>query len=324
MSGTVVVTSRSFSSGGVDLVARLEAAGLTVIRASTTHEPEAICPVLRDAVAWIAGTAPVTARHLEAAPALRVVARYGTGVDAVDLAAAARAGVVVTNTPGANSEAVAEHAIALLFAVLRGVSAGDRRVRRGDWSVLRGRQLAGSVAGVVGFGRIGRGVARRLLALGCEVLVHDPYVPDDDVLATGAKPAPLDQLCAAAQVVSLHAPGGRTVVDDSWLSRSPAGQVLVNTARADLVDEDAVARAVRDGRLAGFAADTLAAEAGADHVSPLLADDLADHVVVTPHLGAQTREAVDTMGALAVADVLAVLAGREPAHPVTPPPGART
>ena len=112
MSGTVVVTSRSFSSGGVDLVARLESEGLTVVRGSTTHEPEAIGPVLRDAVAWIAGTAPVTARHLEAAPALRVVARYGTGVDAVDLSAAARAGVVVTNTPGANSAAVAEHAIA--------------------------------------------------------------------------------------------------------------------------------------------------------------------------------------------------------------------
>jgi D-3-phosphoglycerate dehydrogenase len=323
VSGTVVVTSRSFSSGSVDLVGRLETSGLTVVRASTTHELASIGPVLRDAVAWIAGTAPVTARHLEAAPALRVVARYGTGVDAVDLSAAARAGVVVTNTPGANSEAVAEHAIALLFAVLRGVPAGDRRVRQDDWSVSRGRQLAGSVAGVVGCGRIGRGVARRLLALGCEVLVHDPYVPDDDVLATGAKPAPLQQMSAAAGVISLHAPGGRTVVDGSWLSRCPADQVLVNTARADLVDEVAVAGALRDGRLGGFAADTLATEAGADHTSPLLADDLADRVVVTPHLGAQTREAVDTMGSLAVDDVLAVLAGRPPAHPVTPSRGAR-
>jgi D-3-phosphoglycerate dehydrogenase len=324
VTGTVLVTSRSFSSGGLDLVARLEGAGLRVARGSTTHDLGELRPVLRDAVAWIAGTAPVTTLHLEAAPALRVVARYGTGVDAVDLDAAARAGVVVTNTPGANSEAVAEHAVALMFAVLRGVPAGDRRVRRDDWSVSRGRQLAGSVAGVVGFGRIGRGVVHRLLALGCEVLVHDPYVAEDDVLALGAKPVPLEQVCRAAQVVSLHAPGGSAVVDAAWLSRCPAEQVVVNTARADLVDEPALARALREGRMAGFAADTLATEGGSGQASPLLADDLADRVVVTPHLGAQTREAVDTMGALAVDGVLAVLAGRPPAHPVEPSPGART
>jgi D-3-phosphoglycerate dehydrogenase len=324
VNGTVLVTSRSFSSGTLDLVARLQEAGLRVVRGSTTHDLDTLRPVLQDAVAWVAGTAPVTARHLDAAPALRVVARYGTGVDAVDVDAAARAGVVVTNTPGANSEAVAEHAIALLLAVLRGVPAGDRRVRRDDWSVSRGRQLGGSVAGVVGFGRIGRGVVRRLLALGCEVLVHDPYVAEDDVLVLGAKPVPLAELGSTAQVVSLHAPGGSAVVDAAWLSHCPAEQVVVNTARADLVDEPAVAGALREGRLAGYAADTLATEGGGDSVSPLLADDLADRVVVTPHLGAQTREAVDTMGALAVDGVLAVLSGRSPAHPVPPTPGART
>ena len=322
MNGSVVVTSRSFSSGRVDLVARLEQAGLTVVRGSTTHDLEAMRPVLRDAVAWIAGTAPVTAAHLAAAPGLRVIARYGVGVDAVDVPAAARAGVLVTNTPGANSEAVAEHAIALLFAVLRGVPAGDRRVRRADWSVSRGRQLAGSTTGVVGFGRIGRGVVRRLQGLGCDVLVHDPHVGADDLVSAGATPATLEEVCGSAQVVSLHAPGGATLVDDAWLTRCPADQVVVNTARADLVDEPAVASALRDGRLSGYAADTLAAEAGGDSASPLVADDLADRVVVTPHLGAQTTEAVDAMGALAVADVLAVLAGRPPAHPVLPP-GAR-
>lgn len=323
MSGTVVVTSRSFSSGAVDLVARLEDAGLRVLRAPATHEPEALLPVLRDAVAWIAGTGPVTGDHFDAAPRLRVVARYGTGVDAVDLTAAGRAGIVVTNTPGANSEAVAEHAIALLLGVLRGVPAGDRRVRRDDWSVSRGRQLAGSVAGVVGFGRIGQGVSGRLRALGCEVQVHDPYVDEGQVLAAGARAVALRDVCTTAEVVSLHAPGGATVVDAAWVSDCRAEQVLVNTARADLVDESAVARGLREGRLAGYAADTLAAEAGGDHASPLLADELADRVIVTPHLGAQTREAVDAMGVLAVDDVLAVLAGRLPAHPVSHPPGAR-
>ena len=323
MKGTVVVTSRSFSSGGIDLVARLQDAGLSVVRASATHDLDELRPALQEAVAWIAGTGPVTAAHLEAAPTLRIVARYGTGVDAVDLAAAADAGVVLTNTPGANSEAVAEHTIALLFALLRGVPAGDRRVRRGDWSVSRGRQLAGSVAGVVGLGRIGRGTTRRLTALGCDVLAHDPYATEDDVLAAGARPAGLAQLRTTASVVSLHAPGGSTVVDEAWLSDCPADQVVVNTARADLVDETAVARALHQGRLAGYAADTLAAEAAGDSASPLRAEDLADRVLITPHLGAQTREAVDTMGTLAVDDVLAVLSGRLPAHPVAPSPGVR-
>jgi D-3-phosphoglycerate dehydrogenase / 2-oxoglutarate reductase len=321
VSGTVVVTSRSFSSGAVDLVARLRAAGLDVVRAPATHDLDDLRPVLRDAVGWIAGTGPVTAAHLEAAPGLRIIARYGTGVDAVDLGAAHRAGVVVTNTPGANSEAVAEHAVALLFAVLRGVAAGDRRVRQGDWSVSRGRQLAGSVAGVVGLGRIGRGTTRRLIALGCEVLAHDPYAAEDDVLATGAIPVTLAKLRSTASVVSLHAPGGSPVVDDAWLSECPVDQVIVNTARADLVDEAAVARALREGRLAGYAADTLAAEAGADAGSPLLDDDLADRVLITPHLGAQTREAIDAMGGLAVDDLLAVLSGGRPSHPVVPPGG---
>jgi D-3-phosphoglycerate dehydrogenase len=105
-------------------------------------------------------------------------------------------------------------------------------------------------------------------------------------------------------------------VDHAWLDRARAGQLVVNTARADLVDEDAVADGLRTGRLAGFAADTLATES-ADVPSPLLAEDLADRVVLTPHLGAQTVQAIDLMGAMAVDDVLAVLAGRSPAHPVT-------
>jgi D-3-phosphoglycerate dehydrogenase len=320
VTGTVLVTSRSFSSGAVDLVARLERAGLTVVRGSPAHDLEALTPPLSTAVAWIAGTAAVTADHLARAPHLRVLTRYGVGVDAVDLVAAARAGVVVTNTPGANSEAVAEHAVALLLSALRAIPAGDRRVRRGDWTISRGRQVSGSVAGVVGFGRIGRGTARRLAGLGCTVLVHDPYVDGADVAAAGYAPATVPQLRSSADVVSLHAPGGHRLVDRSWLDHCPAGQVIVNTARADLVDEVAVADALRTGRLFAFAADTLTAEAGGD-LSPLLADDLADRVVVTPHLGAQTVESVDAMGSLAVDDVLAVLEEREPAHPVPPPAG---
>lgn len=315
---TVVITSRSFSSGAVDLTGRLERAGLEVVRAATNHDLEALRDPLAHAVAWVAGTAPVTKAHFALAPELRVVARYGVGVDAVDLAAARAAGVVVTNTPGANSEAVAEHAISLLMAALRAVASGDMRVRAGQWSVTRGRQLRGCTAAVVGFGRIGRGVAERLAGLGCRVIVHDPFVADADILATGYSPATLPQVRDEADVVSLHAPGGAVVIDDAWAAQARPGQTIVNTARADLVDEAAVAAGLRSGRLFAFAADTLASEAGEAGESPLLSADLIDRVVVTPHLGAQTIEAVDGMGTMAVDEVLAVLEGRPPAYPVTP------
>lgn len=316
-SGTVLVTSRSFSSGSVDLTARLAVAGLDVARGPADHDISSLHPALGSAVAWIAGTGPVTAQHLALAPRLRVLARYGVGTDSVDLAATAAAGVPVSNTPGANSEAVAEHAVALSFAALRALPAGDRRVRAGDWAVTRGRQLAGSTAGVVGFGRIGRAVGARLSALGCTVLVHDPFVSEDDVRGAGHVTATLDRIRTDCTVVSLHLPGGETVVDRAWVASCAPGQTLVNTARAGLVDEAAVAEGLRAGHLSAYAADTLSTESATDLPSPLLAGDLADVVVLTPHLGAQTVEAVDLMGSMAVDNVLAVLAGGAPVHPVT-------
>lgn len=311
----VLVTSRSFSSGAQDLLGELEAAGATVVRGPADHNLPTLRSLLHGSVGWIAGTGPVTAAHLDAAPHLRVLARYGVGVDAVDLRAAAAHGVIVTNTPGANSDAVADHAVGLLLAALRGIPAGDRRVRAGRWTVCRGRELGSLTVGVVGFGRIGRGVARRLQGFGTRILAYDPAVADAQVRAAGAEPAALADLPARCDAVSLHAPGGRTLVDAAWLRDCREGLILVNTARADLIDEPALAEALHGNRVGAYAADTLAAESGGEP-SPLLAADLADRVVVTPHLGAQTVEAVDRMGSLAVADVLAVLAGAAPTHPV--------
>jgi D-3-phosphoglycerate dehydrogenase len=316
MTAGVLVTSRSFSSGAVDVEAELAAAGLAVVRGAASHDLDALRGPLAEAVAWIAGTGPVGAEHLRAAPRLRILARYGVGVDAVDLAAAADRGIVVTNTPGANTDAVADLAVALLLDVLRAVPAGDRRVREGNWSVLRGRELGMLTVGVVGFGRIGRAFARRLTGFGSRVLVHDPFVPDDDVRAAGAEPESLAGLADRCEAVSLHTPGGRMLINGGWLAAVSPGLVLVNTARADLVDERAVADALASGLLGGYGADTLADEHDGHVRSPLLAAGLADKVVITPHLGAQTVEAVDRMGSLAVADVLAVLSGRAPAHPV--------
>lgn len=309
----VLVTSRSFSSGDIDCQRWLTDAGLRVVRASHAHDLDELAPALGEAVAWIAGTGPVTAEHLDAAPRLRVVARYGVGVDSVDLNAAAERGITVTNTPGANSDAVADLAITLLLTALRGVPTADRDVRAGRWRVRRGRELGALTVGVLGLGRIGRGVAARLSGFSSEICAHDPFA--DPNAFDGVRPVTLAEL-ADCDAVSLHAPGGATVVDAAWLAAARPGLVLVNTARADLVDEHAVAEALRTGTLGGYATDVPHTEHGAD--SPLLADDLADRVVVTPHLAAHTVEAVDRMGIGAAQAVLDVLAGRQPDHIVRP------
>jgi D-3-phosphoglycerate dehydrogenase len=314
----VLVTSRSFSSGDLDLAGELSQAGCEIVTGPPDHRLETLQPLLARATAWIAGTGPVTAAHLDAAPRLRLVARYGVGVEAVDLRAAAERGVLVSNTPGANTGAVADHAVALMLAALRDVPRGDRGVRAGDWSVGRSRQLGGLTVGIVGLGRIGREVAARLSGFGSRLLGHDPYVRQSELGPLGVESLPLDELMARSDIVTLHAPGEEVVVDAETLTRVRPHLVLVNTARATLVDEAALAVALREGRLQTYAADVLGSEAG-DRANPLLAEDLLDRTVFTPHVAAQTVEAVDQMGRGAVDAVLALLRGDRPAHLVPPP-----
>ena len=310
----VVVTARGFGAGRSDPIGALRAAGLEVVEGDLEHDLEALRAPLASAEGWIAGTWPVTAAHLDLAPRLRVLARHGTGTDAVDVAAATARGVVVTNTPGANAEAVADHALALMLAALRHVVAADAGVRNGDWATRRGRELGELTVGVVGFGRVGRGVVRRAAAgFGARVLAHDPYIDEVMIRAGGAEPVPLLALAEHADVVSLHLPGGgRPVVDAALLARMKPDAVLVNTARGSLVDEPAVAAALTAGRLGAAAVDVLAEEP--PRSSPLLS---APRVIVTPHIAAQTSGAADRMGMESVREVIRVLGGEPPLHPVT-------
>lgn len=315
---TVLVTSRSFSSGDLDARGQLESAGVRVVLGPADHDLETVRPLLAEALAWIAGVGPVTADHLDAAPRLRLVARYGVGVEAVDLSYADQRGIMVTNTPGANSGAVAEHALALMLSALRHVTAGDRRVRRGDWQVQRTRELGALTVGIVGVGRIGRGVADRLSGFGSTVLGYDPWVDEETFRAAGIAPTSLTEMATRSDVVSLHAPGDATLVDRDWLSMVKPSLILVNTARAMLVDELAVAEALAADRLQLYATDTLSAESGTDN--RLLDPQLTDRTIFTPHSAAHTVEAVDKMSGGAAAAVLAILSGDTPADVVRPGP----
>lgn len=309
--GRVLVTSRSFASGAYDGKAELESAGLRVHAGSVTHDLDTLASELPGVVAWIAGTAPITARHLGLAPQLRIIARYGAGVDSVDLDTATARGIVVTNTPDANADAVAELTIALMLSAVRKIPSGDRGVRAGDWSVSRSRELGSSIVGIIGAGRIGRRVAQRVAGFGAQLLGNDPGISHSDIRGLGLEPATLERIAAQADIVTLHAPGGGCVVNEAWLARSKPGQVIVNAARASLVDEEAIARALSQGRLGAYASDTLEAHAGTN-VSALLKPALQDVTVFSPHAGAQTFEAVDRMGRGTVEAVLAFLAGCTP------------
>lgn len=307
--GRIVVSVRSFGSGAEDPTGLLTDAGYVVDHIDRDHDLRACAPVLADAVGWIAGTAPIAATHLAAAPRLRVISRYGAGFDNVDIDAAAARQVVVTNTPGANAEAVADHTIGLVLAALRHLVRGDDAVRRGDWPKLSGRELGACAVGIVGLGAVGRAVARRLAGFGSRVVAYDPFLEPGD---SEVPLLPLEDLLATADVVTLHAPAGaRPVIDRDALARMRADAVLVNTARASLVDEPAVAEALAGDRLGAYASDVLAHEHGSP--SPLVS---APRTTFTPHVAAHTREAIDRMGRVATEECLRVLRGEPPRHPV--------
>lgn len=299
----VLVTPRSLTRGPSPEVDRLRAAGHEVVLAPAGRQPteDELLALVPGVVGWLAGVEPITARVLDAADALRVISRNGAGVDNVDLDAAAAHGVAVVRAGGANARGVAELAIALMLSALRSVPGSSAALRDGRWERTLGREAAGLTLGVVGAGAIGRQVLALGAAFGMDVLASDPYPAADlDVPFVG-----VDELLARADVVSLHAPApadGSAVVDARVLAGTREGLVLINTARAALVDDDAVLAALEDGRVAAYAVDAFDVEPPPP--SPLLAHP---HVIATPHVGGYTRESVARAGSAAVENLLAEL-----------------
>ena len=313
----VLVTARSFGRAQPELREELEAA-VGEVRWNDLGRP--LDPAeLREAVVGvdgvIAGVDRFDASVIETGGRLRVIARYGVGTDGVDLAAAAGRGIVVTNTPGANADAVAELAVGLMLALARHIPQGDRLIRSGEYRTLPGVQLGGRTVGLLGLGRTGSAVARRAVALGCTVMGFDPALSDPELSRAGATPAGQDEVVAAADFLSLHLPvtaATRDMVDAGFLARMKPGAFLVNTARGDLVIEEDLVQALEDSRLAGAALDALREEPPR-RGHPLVG---RDDVILTPHSGADTEEARAAMGRLALDDLLAVLEGRPPENPV--------
>jgi D-3-phosphoglycerate dehydrogenase len=315
----VLVTPTTFGMQDPSLRSRLEQT-VGEVRYSPEKRPLAareLTSMVKGVDGWIAGLDEIDAFVIAAADRLKVIARYGVGFDRVDVAAATKRGVVVANTPGANSSAVAELTIGLMLALGRQICQSNQAVRGGQWPRISGVGLRGKTAGLVGFGSVGRDVARRLAAFGCRVMVADPYVSPEMVSGCGASRVSLEELLPASDFVCLHAastPETAGMVNDSFLRKMRSGAFLVNTSRGELIDEAALRQSLESGRLAGAALDCFSKEPpGADH--PLLQ---LPQVIVTPHTGAHTDEAVNAMGRMALDACLAVLRGERPAHVVNP------
>jgi D-3-phosphoglycerate dehydrogenase / 2-oxoglutarate reductase len=269
-----------------------------------------LLPGLADADAVIIRSATrIDAEALAHAPRLRVVARAGVGLDNVDVEAATKAGVMVVNAPTSNIVSAAEHAVALLLSVARNVPQAMASLRGGQWkrSAYTGVELQDKVAGLLGLGRVGTLVAQRLAAFGMSVIAYDPYIATARAAQLGVRMVSLDELLATADFISVHLPRNAEttgLLGDRELSLVRPGVRIVNAARGGIISEDALAIALKDGRVAGAALDVYATEPCTD--SPLFG---LDNVVVTPHLGASTHEAQEKAGTQVARSVRLALAG---------------
>ncbi len=251
----------------------------------------------------------VDAEVIAAAPKLKIVARAGVGLDNVDVDAATAAGVLVVNAPTSNIHSAAEHALALMLAAARQIPAADATLREHTWkrSAFSGTEIFGKTVGVVGLGRIGQLVAARLAAFGTHVVAYDPYVPAARAAQLGIELLPLDDLLARADFISVHlpkTPETAGLLGKEALAKTKPGVIIVNAARGGLIDESALADAVRSGHVRAAGMDVYSSEPCTD--SPLFE---LEQVVVTPHLGASTAEAQDRAGTDVAASVRLALAG---------------
>ena len=251
----------------------------------------------------------VDAEVIEAAPKLKIIGRAGVGLDNVDIPAATERGVMVANAPTSNIHSACEHAIALLLSTARQIPAADATLRDGQWkrSSFNGVEIYGKTVGIVGFGHIGQLFAQRLAAFETTIIAYDPYANPARAAQLGVELVELEELMGRADFVTIHLPKTKETAgmfNAELLGKAKEGQIIINAARGGLVDEQALADAIRAGRIRGAGFDVYATEPCTD--SPLFE---LDQVVVTPHLGASTVEAQDRAGTDVADSVLKALAG---------------
>jgi D-3-phosphoglycerate dehydrogenase len=315
--GVVVVTDHVFPNLEAERGV-LAAAGHELRYGGDVRDLDEVRAAVAEADAVLNCYTPLPAAAIEAMRSCRIIARYGIGLDTIDIPVATERGIVVTNVPDYCIDEVSDHALALILALGRGIVRLDRGARSGRWDPMVARplhRLRGRRLGLVGFGRIARRLAEKARPIGFEVLATDPFVPDESIRAGGALATDLDTLLATSDVVSVHAPmsqENRHLIGARELGLMRPGSFLVNTSRGPLVDLDALRDGLEAGRPAAAALDVLEREPpGPD--DPLLA---RDDVVVTPHAAFYSEESMAEQQRKAAEQVVAALDGRIPPYAV--------
>ncbi len=315
----VLVTPAFFGrkdSAPIDL---LSEAGCEVVPSPyrRTATEDEMCVLVADVDAAIVSLDPLTEKVLAGGPRLKMVARCGVGYDNIDVVAATRMGILVTNVPGANSRAVAEMALGLMFDVARRISMMDRRMRAGIWKGHVGFELGGKTLGIIGTGSIGKLVAELGAGLGMRVLCYSRTHDGAWAGAVGTTYVSLDELLTASDVVSLHialTDDTRNLLSERELALMKPSAILINTSRGAMVDENPLFAALKEGRLSGAGLDVFAEEPiGRSRLLEL------ENVVLTPHTSGLTAESAHAMAMGAASSVVAVLRGRMPENAVNAP-----
>jgi D-3-phosphoglycerate dehydrogenase len=289
--------------------------------------PETLCSIVGNYTALIVRSeTQVTREVLTAGKRLKIVGRAGVGVDNIDLETATRLGIMVVNSPTGNIVAAAEHTIAMLMALARHIPAADQSMKAGRWEKSRflGSEVRNKVLGIIGLGKVGSEVAKRARGLEMEVIAFDPYVSSEQASKLGVRMLSLDDLLRTADFITLHTSltsgpsGTRGLIGPRELSLLKPGARLINCARGGIIDEEALLKALKEGRLAGVALDVFSQEPIRDHA---LLRELVSHerVVATPHLGASTEEAQVGVALDVAEQIVTVLRGGFPRAAVNAP-----
>jgi D-3-phosphoglycerate dehydrogenase len=319
-----LVVIADYDYGNVDIERKvIEGAGFSLLAAQCKSEDDVI-DVASNAGAVITQYAHVGARAISAFTRCRVIARYGTGVDIVDVDAATRRNILVTNVPNDWCEnEVADHAMALLLTVARKVRDYDRATRAGTWRWQSGQpiyRLRGRILGLLSFGAIARAIAARAAGFGMRVITHDPYISPANIAAHGATSVSFDELIEQADYLVIQAPltpDTRNLIGEAQLRRMKPTAVLVNTARGPIVNDGALYQALKQGWISGAGLDDVAEEPAKQRdwkpTNPLFG---LDNVVITPHAAYYSEESIHTVRDFAAQEVVRVLSGRQPLSPV--------
>jgi len=303
----ILITPRSLTREGDPALDLLKKAGYELVLCTPGKSPdeEELIRLLPGCVGWLAGVEKISARVLEKAAGLKAISRNGTGVDSIDLDACRRLGIAVLKADGANARGVAELTVALLLSLLRSLTFSDARMKSGGWERRQGSELEGRTLGVIGCGKIGKLVARFALAMDMRVLAYDAFPDHSFSPAPGFRWVSREEVLREADAVTLHCPhtpGGPPLIDRAAVGSMKKGVFLLNTARAGLVDKDAVLEGIQQGKIGGYAVDAYDREPPEPH--PLFSHE---KVITTPHIGAFTAESVSRATRAAVDNLLNAL-----------------